>query len=144
MYFFGVLLLWFPFHLGTIPIFTGSNIDIFEREVKTWTKSSRTISVERAAQQNKAMDKERNKMLLAWTGRWQGKSRRRESRQAQGRISPQDRCPPLAWLGQLLCSGWGGSQEESERSTGISNVEFQAGLGCDAFCTQINTFSSAE
>lgn len=58
MYFFGVLLLRFPFHLGTIPILTGSNIDIlFERKVITWTKSSRTVSVERAAQQNIAMDK---------------------------------------------------------------------------------------
>lgn len=66
MYFFGVLLLRFLFHLGTIPILTRSNTDTsFERKVRTWTKSSTTVSVERAAQQNKEMDKEWNKMLLA-------------------------------------------------------------------------------
>lgn len=66
MGFFVVLFLTFPFHLGTIPILTGSNIDtLFERKVETWTKSPTTVSVEGAAQQNKVMDKEWNKILLA-------------------------------------------------------------------------------
>lgn len=109
-YFFGVLLLRFLFQLGTIPILTGSIMDVFlERKVKTWTKISTRVSVEGVAQQNKAMDKQWIKMLLAWTDRWWWKSRRRERSQAQGRISRRDRCLSVTvsrtWMGPFLCSG---------------------------------------
>lgn len=58
MYFFGVLLLKFPFQLGTIPILTGSVMDVFfDGKVKTWTKFSTRVSAEGMVQQNKVMDK---------------------------------------------------------------------------------------
>lgn len=44
----------------------------------------------------------------------------------------------------LLWAGLVPSGNQRQNSMCISNMEFQAGLGCDADCIQINTFSGAE